>query len=81
MVMIGFNRLRGVRDTKKGHGTAGKPAEVAAGRRWFLTSAGVAAGGALLPTSRPAEAAAPAADKRALYRETEHIRRYYELAR
>jgi hypothetical protein len=78
MGMIGFKRLR---DTTKGRRAAGKRVEVAASRRCFLTSAGLAAGAALLPTSPPAEAAAPAADKHALYRETEHIRRYYELAR
>jgi hypothetical protein len=79
--MIGFNRLRGLRDMKRERREAGKWTEVAANRRWFLTWAGSAAGGALLPASRPAEAAAPAADTHALYRETAHIRRYYELAR
>jgi hypothetical protein len=56
--------------------------EAVADRRSFLKLAGAsaAAGGAALVTGEtPAEASQ---DKpKALYRETEHIRRYYELAR
>lgn len=55
--------------------------KVTADRRRFLAWAGTAAGGAMLPASRPAAAATAGGDKQALYRETEHIRRYYELAR
>jgi hypothetical protein len=50
-------------------------------RRSFLKWAGAASGGALLPTGTAAQAAAPAITGGALYRETDHIRRYYELAR
>jgi hypothetical protein len=53
---------------------------LAADRRSFLKWAG-AASGALLPTGGAAQAAAPAVTGGALYRETDHIRRYYALAR
>jgi hypothetical protein len=53
----------------------------AAGRRSFLKWAGASAGGVLLPTAAAAQTAAPAVTGGALYRETDHIRRYYELAR
>ena len=58
--------------------------EVVADRRSFLklASAGAAAGGAaLVAGERPAQAGEAKAGKQSLYRETEHIRRYYELAR
>jgi hypothetical protein len=54
---------------------------LAADRRSFLKWAGAASGGALLPTGATGQAAAPAVTGGALYRETDHIRRYYELAR
>jgi hypothetical protein len=50
-----------------------------ADRRGFLKGVG-AATGALLPVSEAA-AAAPPKTAPALYRETDHIRRYYQLAR
>jgi hypothetical protein len=56
-------------------------------RRAFLKgvglSAGAAAGAAVIATSGVAEAAVPQEDgkKRVGYRKTEHVRRYYELAR
>jgi hypothetical protein len=54
-----------------------------ADRRSFLKLAGsgVAVVPAALASEKPAEAAAAAKPTRALYRETEHVRRYYELAR
>jgi hypothetical protein len=57
-----------------------------ADRRAFLKLAGAGAvtgGAALVTKSAPAEAAATAASesKDALYRETEHVKRYYDLAR
>jgi len=53
-----------------------------ADRRSFLklAGAGAAAGGAALMPGEEAQAAEAKA-KPSLYRETEHIRRYYELAR
>lgn len=53
-------------------------------RRAFLKLAGlgVASGGAALASAvKPAEAVAPEADRDALYRETEHVKTYYKLAR
>jgi hypothetical protein len=52
-----------------------------ADRRSFLKGAGAATGGTLLPASAAAEASAPLSTTPALYRETDHIRRYYQLAR
>jgi hypothetical protein len=53
-----------------------------ADRRSFLklAGAGVVSGGAALAGDKPAEAA-QAKPAHGLYRETEHIKRYYELAR
>jgi hypothetical protein len=53
-----------------------------ADRRSFLklAGAGVVSGGAALVGDKPAEAA-QGKPARALYRETEHVKRYYELAR
>jgi hypothetical protein len=55
--------------------------DAVADRRSFLklAAAGTAAGGAALVGGEQAEAAEP--KKASLYRETDHIRRYYELAR
>jgi anaerobic selenocysteine-containing dehydrogenase len=54
-------------------------------RRDFLKAAGIAGGAAGLAaaalTTKSAKAAAPEAGKGAGYRETEHIRKYYESAR
>ena len=57
--------------------------EVVADRRGFLklAGAGAAAGGAALMTGENKAEAAVGKDKPSLYRETDHIRRYYELAR
>ena len=57
--------------------------EAVADRRSFLklAGAGAAAGGAALVGGEKAAEAAEAKPKASLYRETEHIRRYYELAR
>ena len=58
--------------------------EVVADRRSFLKLAGAsaAAGGAALMTgNKTAEAGEAGPKKPSLYRETDHIRRYYELAR
>ncbi len=55
-----------------------------ADRRSFLKLAGAsaAAGGAALVSGEKKAEAGEAGDKKpALYRETDHIRRYYELAR
>ena len=57
-----------------------------ADRRAFLKLAGAGAvtgGAALVGASGSAEAAAPTAagSQDTLYRETEHVKRYYELAR
>lgn len=51
-------------------------------RRSFLklAGAGVAAGGAAAAAGSPA-AAAESKPREGLYRETEHVKRYYELAR
>lgn len=64
-----------------------KPERKGIPRREFLKTAGLAAGvagaaGAAL-TSAPAKAQEPGGDRRrdAGYRETEHVRKYYELAR
>ena len=56
--------------------------EVGADRRSFLklAGAGAVAGGAALLPGGEAEASEAKA-KPSLYRETDHIRRYYELAR
>ena len=57
--------------------------ETVADRRSFLklAGAGAAAGGAALMTGETKAEAGEAEQKVSLYRETEHIRRYYELAR
>ena len=57
--------------------------EAVADRRSFLklAGAGAAAGGAALMTGDKKAEAGGAKPKTGLYRETEHIRRYYELAR
>jgi TAT (twin-arginine translocation) pathway signal sequence len=57
--------------------------EAVADRRSFLklAGAGAAAGGAALMTGERKAQADEAKPKTGLYRETEHIRRYYELAR
>lgn len=58
--------------------------EAVADRRSFLKLAGAsaAAGGAALMTGQKTAEAGEAGEKKpALYRETDHIRRYYELAR
>lgn len=58
--------------------------EAVTNRRKFLqlASAGAAgAGAALLSGEQKAQAAEAKPDKSQLYRETEHIKRYYELAR
>ena len=57
--------------------------EAVADRRSFLklAGAGAAAGGAALITPAKKAEASEAKRKTSLYRETEHIRRYYELAR
>lgn len=63
--------------------TQKKAQDQVADRRSFLKFAGAsaAASGVALVTGE-AKAQSPAeAPKQALYRETEHIRRYYELAR
>jgi hypothetical protein len=56
--------------------------EAVADRRSFLklAAAGTAAGGATLVSGEQADAA-ETKPKASLYRETEHVRRYYELAR
>lgn len=57
--------------------------ETVADRRSFLKLAGVgavASGAALIPGAQQSEAA-EAKPTGSLYRETDHIRRYYELAR
>ena len=60
-----------------------KKKEAVADRRSFLklAGAGAAAGGAALVAGETKAEAAEAKAKVSLYRETEHIRRYYELAR
>jgi hypothetical protein len=57
--------------------------EAVADRRSFLklAGAGAAAGGAALVGGEKTAEAAESKPKTSLYRETEHIRRYYELAR
>jgi len=57
--------------------------EAVADRRSFLKLAGAGAvtGGAALMTGDKKAEAGEAKPKTGLYRETEHIRRYYELAR
>jgi len=59
--------------------------EKTADRRSFLKLAGAGAitGGAAIAGGTAAAAAEPAQapSSKALYRETEHVRRYYELAR
>jgi anaerobic selenocysteine-containing dehydrogenase len=53
-------------------------------RRDFLKAAGIAGGAAGLAaatSSSKSQAAVPAGRKSAGYRETEHIRKYYESAR
>jgi hypothetical protein len=55
--------------------------KVVADRRTFLKLAsGVVAGPAALASGKPAEAT-EAKPTHTLYRETDHVRRYYELAR
>jgi hypothetical protein len=60
-----------------------KKREAVADRRRFLKLAGtgVAAGGAALFAAEEKAEAAEAKAGSALYRETDHVRRYYELAR
>ena len=57
--------------------------EAVADRRSFLklAGAGAAAGGAALMTGETKAVAGETKAKVRLYRETDHIRRYYELAR
>jgi hypothetical protein len=57
--------------------------EAVADRRSFLklAGAGAVAGGAALVTGEKKAEAAEAKPGGSLYRETDHIRRYYELAR
>ena len=57
--------------------------EAIADRRTFLklAGAGAAAGGAALVAGDKKAEASEAKPKGSLYRETDHIRRYYELAR
>jgi hypothetical protein len=57
--------------------------EAVADRRSFLKLAGIsaAAGGAALLTGEKKAEAGETKTQGALYRETDHIRRYYELAR
>ncbi len=57
--------------------------EAVADRRGFLklAGAGAAAGGAALLGGEKQAEAAETKPKASLYRETEHIRRYYESAR
>ena len=57
--------------------------EAVADRRSFLklAGAGAAAGGVALVAGEQKAEAGEAKAKVSLYRETEHIRRYYELAR
>ena len=57
--------------------------EVGANRRSFLklAGAGAAAGGAALMTGEKKAEASEAKPKSSLYRETDHVKRYYELAR
>jgi hypothetical protein len=57
--------------------------EPVADRRSFLklAGAGAAAGGAALVTGESKAEARATESKEQLYRETDHIRRYYELAR
>jgi TAT (twin-arginine translocation) pathway signal sequence len=57
--------------------------EAVADRRSFLklAGAGAAAGGAALVTGEKEARAGEAKARPSFYRETEHIRRYYELAR
>jgi hypothetical protein len=57
--------------------------EAVTDRRSFLKLAGAsaAAGGAAVMTGETPAQAGEAKTKQSLYRETEHIRRYYELAR
>ena len=54
-------------------------------RRDFLKAAGLAGGAvgvaAVALTAKSSQAAAPAGRKESGYRETEHIRKYYESAR
>lgn len=53
-------------------------------RRDFLKAAGLAGGAgvaAVALTAKSSQAAAPAGQKESGYRETEHIRKYYESAR
>jgi len=60
-----------------------KKKEVVADRRSFLKLAGTGAvaGGAALLTGEKVAEAHEAKPSSSLYRETDHIRRYYELAR
>lgn len=54
------------------------------GRRSFLKLAGVGivgGGAAVVATAPSADAAAPAAQADGQYRETDHVKRYYELAK
>ncbi len=54
-------------------------------RRDFLKAAGIAGGAAgvaaVALTSKSAKAAVPETGKSSGYRETEHVKKYYELAR
>lgn len=57
--------------------------EAVADRRSFLKLAGAtaAASGAALVSGEASAKAAVTDERQALYRETDHVRRYYELAR
>lgn len=57
--------------------------KVVTDRRSFLklAGAGVAASGAAVAAGGPAAAAADSKQRESLYRETDHVKRYYELAR
>ena len=59
-----------------------KPEKIVASRRSFLklVGAGAVAGSAVAASTTKSEAAEPVREG-ANYRETEHVRRYYELAK
>lgn len=62
---------------------SGQKSASLADRRSFLKLAGAGAvtGGAAVTTAAVVAAPSQAADNDSLYRETEHIKRYYDLAR
>ncbi len=77
--------LRPRMNTKEGE-TCKKPYDkkVDSGRRNFLTLAGAGAvvgGAAIASGGTPAEATPVAEEGEKLYRETDHVRRVYELSR